>query len=191
MSCLICENSQTEKGLFVQDVKIVIAGFAGAGKSTFLTALEVSSPADWKRFSDLDSETVSKSGHQSVSELVAEMGWERFRELEQIALREWLDLPGNGVLALGGGSLTQDSLEMIQSRPEVQLLYMHADFETCWERIKESGETRPLVQRGKEELQSLYEKRSLLFEKIPLRIENSSEAHLEGLAREFWSRLRG
>lgn len=88
--------------------KILIAGFSGAGKSTFLEELRKTAPAGWSSFEDLDELILmnTKKKYAKLADLIDEQGWEAFRLLERQTLEGWLKDEEKGVLALGGGTLT-------------------------------------------------------------------------------------
>lgn len=175
----------------MQSNKIIIAGFSGAGKSSFLQALKTTAPQGWQDFIDLDFKVVTFIGTSSLAEFVEKQGWERFRDLEAQTLRIEIENKDSAIIALGGGSLTEPTLSLIQSRPEVVLVHLKADFQTCWERIQNSPSERPLVQKGEKFMKELFEERSEIFKKIPQVIENDGNRPLKELALEFWSRLQG
>jgi shikimate kinase len=166
--------------------KIVLCGFAGAGKSSLLERIEKNSPSGWS-FQDLDRFLLEASREESISELVGKIGWQKFREKEFETLMDWMSGPEQSVLALGGGALTDESLALLQQQNKIRIIYLHADFETCWKRLNSPGtEERPLILKGKEHLKELYQKRAPVFKKVPHRLENKEGQNLEALSREFW-----
>ena len=175
----------------MQSSKIIIAGFSGAGKSTFLQALKETTGAQWEEFSDLDGLVLERLGGLSIAEFVEKKGWESFRKLEALTLKEWLERPGARVLALGGGTLSEATLTTLESRGDVHLVHLKVDFITCWKRIQALGSERPLVRRGEDYMKNLFEERSQIYQKIPQVIENDGKKSPRELALEFWSRFRG
>lgn len=167
--------------------KIVLCGFAGAGKSSLLARIEKSSPPGWT-FLDLDQLILKASSEKTISQLVDKIGWQKFREKEFESLMDWMSGPRPGVLALGGGALTEESLALLQRQKGIKIIYLHADFETCWKRLQTPGtEERPLVFKGKEHLMELYQKRAQVFKKVSHRLENKDGQNLETLSGEFWA----
>lgn len=169
--------------------KILLAGFSGAGKTTFLKELEFGAPEnDWE-FADLD-QLVLKSrgrGASTLAQIIERDGWEKFRLYERQELEGWLKEEGKGVLALGGGTLTQLLYDLYKQSKKVGICYLHASFEDCWERLHfENSEIRPLVQKGKAELAKVYQERQAVFGQIHWRIENSKGCDLSILAKIFW-----
>lgn len=169
--------------------KIVIAGFAGAGKSSFLREIEKLSQGGWA-FDDLDELVVREHGDESkpLSAWIEEWGWDKFRSFEEESLREWLTDPGQGVLALGGGSLNEENLPLVSQKAKV--LVLDVDFETSWHRLSMDPLVRPLALKGENYMRYLFEKRQKIFEKVPWKMRNSDGTDLKELARAFWDAVR-
>jgi shikimate kinase len=170
--------------------KILIAGFSGAGKSSFLRELEFSAPdLDWK-FSDLDQLILKNHPSAKLESLINEHGWDKFRLWERQALEGWLKEEGKAVLSLGGGTMSQMLFDLYKPVKKIGICYLHAPFEVCWERLHLAGnEPRPLVKLGKGELQRIYEERQKIFRQIPWKIENLVGSNLSELAETFWKRV--
>lgn len=169
--------------------KILIAGFSGAGKSSLLKELEFTSPEEGRLFDDLD-QLVIKKHKKEIPALIEEHGWEKFRLWERQELEGWLKEEGKGILSLGGGALSQMILDLYGSHRKVKILYLHAPFEDCWERLNLDGaEERPLVRLGKGELHRIYQERQKIFSQINWKLDNSRGSDLEKLARDFWSEI--
>lgn len=169
--------------------KILIAGFSGAGKSTFLKAVAMDTPFGWDHFDDLDS-LIAKKYKSDVHTIIQLEGWDKFREKERATLAEWLKGDYFGVLALGGGTLTKEIYPSLNLMKPVRIVHLHSDFETCWKRVNEPlAPVRPLVQKGKAELQKAYAEREPIFALIPWRIENPEGTSLKSLARKFWEKV--
>lgn len=172
--------------------KILIAGFSGAGKTSFLRELEYQAPEVGWDFQDLD-KLILKSrgkGHKDLASLIEKEGWEKFRLWERQQLEGFLKEEGKGVLALGGGSLSQLVLDLYLPSRKIGICYLSTPFEDCWERLHlESSEPRPLVKLGKNELQKIYQERSQVFEQIPWRIDNKKGTDLRRIAHIFWEQV--
>lgn len=168
--------------------RILIAGFSGAGKSSFLKELEKIAPEGWT-FCDLDQLIYKKhsKGEADLASLIEVAGWEKFRLWERQELEDWLKEEGKGVMALGGGAFTPLIWELYQHARRVQFLHLKASFETCWERLVGSAEVRPLVARGKQELEKLYQERLKVYDQIPWTLENDDGAAVSDLALSFWN----
>lgn len=169
--------------------KILIAGFSGAGKSTFLREIEKSAPSGWD-FEDLDELILRKFGDpkKSLPEWIEEWGWEKFRSYEEETLREWLTDGGKGVLALGGGALNEENLGQVSQKAKI--LFLDVDFETSWRRLSMDPLVRPLALKGENYMKYLFEKRQKIFAKIPWKMTNSDQTDLKALAASFWSEIR-
>jgi len=170
--------------------KILIAGFSGAGKSSFLKAIIAQSPdLDWS-FNDLDQLVLKSHHYRSIAELVEKEGWEKFRLWERQVLESWLKDEAKGVMALGGGSLSPILLDLYGKSKKIRFCYLHAPFEECWRRLHlNQDEERPLLKKGKEHLQQVYFEREKLFTKISWQIDNSYHEDLTKLADQFWSQV--
>lgn len=167
--------------------KFLIAGFSGSGKSSFLKELEFTAPDSTWTFSDLDQLILKSKRKKQISELVDEVGWDKFRLFERQELEGWLKEEGPGILSLGGGALTQMVLDLYKPSRKIGFIYLSAPFEVCWERLHlETTEPRPLVKLGKSELHRIYLEREKIYSQIPRRIENGKGADLHELALNFW-----
>lgn len=170
--------------------KILIAGFSGSGKTSFLRELEYECPnKDWS-FDDLDQVLIRQHKVSELAQLIETHGWEKFRLWERQALEGWLKEEGKGILSLGGGTLSQLIYDLYSPSRKLGFCYLHAPFEDCWERLHLEGtEPRPLVKLGKGELHRIYLERQKIFSQIPWRIENGKGTDLNTLAKEFWREI--
>lgn len=170
--------------------KILIAGFSGAGKSSLLRALKPSAPEDWDLFDDLDSLILKTYGknHSTLSELIEEVGWEKFRLWERQLLEGWLKEEGKGVLALGGGTLSPMVWELFGKNRKIKFCYLKVPFEVAWARLNfQSDEPRPLVQLGKIQLQKIFQEREIIFNQIEWKLDGTK--NLTSLVQEFWKAI--
>lgn len=170
--------------------KILIAGFSGSGKTSFLRELEFCAPeTDWS-YGDLDQLILKAHRSKEVAQLIETHGWEKFRLWERQCLEGWLKEEGKGILALGGGALSQTIFDLFSPSRKIKFCYLKAPFEVCWERLHLEGtEPRPLVKLGKGELHRLYQEREKVFSQIPWKIENNKGSDLGELARRFWEQV--
>lgn len=170
--------------------KILIAGFSGAGKTSFMRELEFSAPEENWLFDDLDQLIMKQHKVSELRVLIETHGWDKFRLWERQALEGWLKEEGKGVLSLGGGTLSQMIYDLYRPSRKVGICYLHAPFEVCWERLHLEGtEPRPLVKLGKGELHRIYEERQKVFSQVPWKVENGKGADLSLLARKFWEEV--
>lgn len=122
-----------------------LTGFMGCGKSA--VARELSRRGGFRVY-DLDEMIVSSAG-RSIPEIFASGGEAAFRTFERIVLEEFLfreaAAPGNTVLSLGGGTLTDaESRKLIQER--TSCIYLRASLATLASNLREVGtEGRPLL----------------------------------------------
>lgn len=170
--------------------KILICGFSGSGKTSFLREIEFSAPnSDWI-FSDLDTLILKEKKYPSIEDLVEKEGWEKFRLWERQVLEGWLKEEGNGIISLGGGTLTPLLLQLLKPIRKVGLCYIHAPFADAWERLHlPDTEPRPLIKLGQIELQKIYEERQRVFSEVSWRVENPKGTDLQKLALKFWQRV--
>ena len=155
-------------------MKIFLCGFSGAGKSTLLNRLKEEKSLKGFCFVDLDKfiEQEHAKGLE-LGDFIRNYGLEHFRGLEQKALKE-LTKENNLIVALGGGALNEATISFLES--DWHGIFFDIDFETCWKRIQ-GDSNRPLVNLGKENLQSLYMERLKLYKRF--KSLNSYESILE------------
>jgi shikimate kinase len=144
-------------------MKYFICGFMGAGKSTLLGELSGKVKSEFELI-DLDDLIFKEHGGQfkNLGMYIESIGLDHFRALEFSALMN-LSLKDNVVVALGGGSLTEQSMALLVGWKG---FWLNTDFETCWSRISEDT-NRPLVKLGKSNLSELYTQRALVYSQYP------------------------
>ena len=136
----------------------------GSGKTTKLKEFISDERFFGYSFYDLDLEIHKKygAGFDSLGELIRIRGFEWFRSVEFERLKEIWNGP-NSYVSLGGGSLTRETLSLIDSSDDIVGQYLEVPFEVCYERISLDKE-RPLVELGREKLLSLYKERLETYE---------------------------
>lgn len=170
--------------------KILIAGFSGTGKTSFLKELEKTVPDPEWSFADLDQLLLKERRSKSIEGLVQQHGWEKFRLWERQTLEGWLKEEGKGVLALGGGTLSQLVLDLFKPSRKIKFCHLKAPFEECWKRLHLEGtEARPLIKLGKEGLHQIYQDRQRVLGQIDWVIENPQGGDLHKEALGFWRNL--
>ncbi|MDR0482876.1 MAG: shikimate kinase [Cellulomonadaceae bacterium] len=121
---------------------VVLIGPAGAGKTSVGRALAAQRNVT---FRDTDADVAATEG-KSVAEIFRESSWAYFRSLEQTAVADAL-ATHEGVLALGGGALTQEAnrlaLDTYRNNGGT-VVYLSVSPEAVAERIG-NGEDRPLL----------------------------------------------
>lgn len=134
---------------------IYLCGFMGCGKS--YTGRKLSEKLGCTLV-DLDDYIEEKEG-RTIPEIFAQDGEPHFRELEAKYIRE---MPENSVVATGGGAII-NPVTAETARNAGTVVFLDADFELCYNRIK--GDThRPLVMNNtKEQLLELFNKRRKIY----------------------------
>ncbi len=119
----------------------VLIGFMGAGKTTVGARLAALRGV---AFVDTDRELERRTG-RSIPDLFTD-GEDAFRARETALIEELLAPGGPGVLALGGGALTQPGARRAV-REHGRVLWLDAPTEVLWARVEAEGgaETRPLA----------------------------------------------
>lgn len=127
--------------------KIIIVGFAGAGKST--VGRRLASRLKWQFF---DTDTfIERKYHLSIPDFFEKYGEEAFRICEQSALRELLK-EQRAVIATGGGTpcFFHNMDEMLE---KAFVVYVKLSPQSLFIRLRDSHKERPLtVGKSEEEL---------------------------------------
>lgn len=151
---------------------IILIGFMGSGKSTIAKRLadEFSLP-----LIEMDLK-IEEKAKMSISDIFANFGEEKFRELESLVLRESLEK--EGVIATGGGVLTKKENQLILKN-ESYVFYLKGTLETLLRNIKNDPiNIRPLANEADEiALESLLKSRLEAYEEaadIIISIDNYS-----------------
>lgn len=146
-------------------MKIIIFGFTGAGKTTYLQNLKNSQGLDEYEYFDLDSYILTMANqYESIAEIISSKGWSHFRELEFESIKELLN-KSNVVLSLGGGSVSESLIEYLKNVTDLKSIFLNVDFITCWNRIK-NDVNRPITLDGIANCEVLYNKRIILYKKL-------------------------
>jgi len=157
---------------------IFLIGFMGAGKSTI--GLELSKKLSFNLV-DTD-KSIERSQGMKITEIFSKKGEDFFRELETNELK-LLSNENNLIVSTGGGIILKDSNREILNR--VFSIYLKADFDIIFERIKED-KTRPLLltdnpyKTAKEIFESRYE----LYESFQNKI-NTDNKHPKDISDEI------
>lgn len=119
--------------------KVVLVGLPGAGKSTSGRRLAKILAVPFADSDDL----VEAAAGRSVREIFADAGEPAFRAAEAeailVALRDFA-----GVLALGGGALSTDSVRAALAASDVLVVVLRATLDTLGARVGD-GRSRPLL----------------------------------------------
>lgn len=142
-------------------MKILICGFSGSGKSTWLSKLE---GLKFESFNfhkiDLDHFIENKAGvgEGQLIKYIEKVGEDEFRTFEKNCLLDLLTRPDDLVIALGGGALNLEVLSKIKEDNSHFLIYLEEDFEVCLARIKNDS-NRLLSRKSDNDLIQLFQHR--------------------------------
>lgn len=136
---------------------VILCGFMGCGKSTVGKLLARMLKME---YIDLDA-AIEEAAGKPIPRIFSEDGEAAFRELEHRAVAA-LSRRRRCVVSTGGGAMTvRRNVEAVS--PEDTVVFLDADFATCYRRIKNSS--RPLVrQNTRAELEALFERRRGLYQ---------------------------
>ncbi len=134
---------------------IYLCGFMGCGKSYMGRMLSKTLECS---LVDLDAYIEEKEG-MTIPEIFEKYGEPHFRKLEEKYIRE---MPENSIVATGGGAII-NPVTAEAARNAGTVIFLDADFELCYKRIK--GDThRPLVMKNtREQLLELFNKRREIY----------------------------
>lgn len=167
-------------------MKILICGFSGAGKTTWLKFLAENHGSHGQfKFFDLD-HLISQNLAVSPNELgqkIEEIGEFSFREIEYKTLMEKLTSELEFVLSLGGGALNEEVLKFIrENNQSIKLVFLNEEFDICYDRIK-NDPNRLLSKLSENELKKLYLKRLDQYSQADLIVQPSDRKLIDGLDR--------
>ncbi len=146
---------------------IFLYGPPGSGKSALGRAL---AEALALPFTDLDAEVERRAG-TTIPQIFAARGERAFRQLEREALHAVCRLPGERVVALGGGALLDERSRALAERRGTVLL-LHAPPETLAARLQADETPRPLAAEG--HLYRLLAARRAHYAAFPRRLESAA-----------------
>ena len=141
-----------------------LCGFMGVGKTTILNNIKRQNK--YTCF-DLDESIENKYGQ--IDSIFLEKGETFFREIEE---KEFFVSQNKfNLISIGGGAIENDNIfeTLLESN---QTIYLSLDFESLWERIKNSN--RPLINTGREILESRYKNRLKRYEMMEYKISNEN-----------------
>ena len=133
----------------------------GAGKSTVgrLLAQKLN-----KKFLDIDKE-IETSENKAIKDIFSEHGENYFRKIESRILTNISNEQTDLVVSTGGGIVTND-LNIQTMKKSGNIVYLKADIDVLWDRVKNS-KNRPLlnVPGAYERAKELFSNRESLYEK--------------------------
>ena len=146
----------------------------GAGKTSVFSSLSEGQKFAHYSFVDSDLTILESHSHESISAIVEEHGWKKFREIEKKVIEEAVKSNEMIVLSLGGGSLGSETLDLLAGS-EVTLVWLKVDFRELLNRALLSRANRPLLkERSEKELFNLYQEREKFYSEADIIIENKS-----------------
>jgi shikimate kinase len=166
-------------------MNIILIGFMGAGKSAVGHRLASELGMDYL---DCD-ELIEKSAGMSISEIFAQKGEERFRELETAALKTLQDYD-DFVISTGGGMvLREENVRLLKEIGPLVLLWAEPD--VVYQRVKQETH-RPLLKVAdpKAEIKKILAKRRPVYERVADHLVNTSMMSIEQATEEIKQWLR-
>jgi len=161
------------------NVRIVLVGFMGAGKTTLAERwADSGGPVLWF---DSDRAVMRDLGSESVVNLFEEVGEARFREIERnvILARAGALARGVEVWSLGGGALLDPDVRAALT--DACVVWLDAPVDVLWERV--AGSDRPLA-RDYDSFRELHAARNELYERAATVRVDATRPHDElGLGR--------
>jgi len=137
---------------------IALIGFMGSGKTTLAGIL-----AEKLGFNlcELDNDILATVGYSTINEIFDNHGEKHFREIEKKTIAKNVRKT-NQVISCGGGVVSSiEAMELLKNSAIV--IFLHADFSTITERLKNT-DSRPLF-RDREKAMALYAQRLPLYKK--------------------------
>jgi len=149
---------------------IALLGIRGAGKSTIGERLAARLSL---QFFELDRLVEVEAG-LSLPEVFALHGEEYYRRLEVEALRRLLRRPSGGVLATGGGIVTNLEARKLLDDHTITV-WLKASVEEHWNRVVRQGDPRPMAGRpaAKAELRRLMAEHEPLYKRARYRVDTA------------------
>ncbi|WP_036830910.1 shikimate kinase [Pontibacillus litoralis] len=150
---------------------VYLIGFMGSGKSSVgkMCAGQLSVP-----FIDTDT-LVEQKAQQSISDIFAEQGEDRFRDIETAVLQNISREPS--IIATGGGIVERERNQKIMDENGV-VIYLHADFATIANRLQVDS-SRPLWNQDLQKRHALYEQRLPVYRRWGQHVIETDDKGLE------------
>ena len=159
--------------------RIFLIGYMGSGKTTMGKML-----AQKMNFVFVDMDAmIEEKYHKTVSQIFAEMGQDKFREIERQCLHEAAEFQ-NTVIATGGGApCFFDNMEFMNSKGLTVYLKMTPQQLATRLESSKAGKRPLLADRKGEELRKFIqeglEMRELFYEKAQIKITGTDDEMLE------------
>ena len=159
-------------------MNILVCGFMGSGKTTFVQNFEGNNLGFITY--DLDQVVAEHLGitYPELGEWINKNTLPKFRDVEMDVLSNLVSQRTMKIIALGGGTPTSDRFDEL--RDQTKVVFLNVPFETCFMRIKNDS-NRPLTALGEEGLSELYQKRLPIYKKADLILSETEIKEIEGL----------
>ena len=141
-----------------KDIKVVLTGFMGVGKSSVARHLAHRLRTKW---TDLD-RAIEDSERALVANVIDTKGIDAYREIETATLANVLKRPETRILSLGGGTWTIEANRKLLKEHGFTSVWLDASFEHCWLNITFSRKERPLA-RDKTKAKALFDERQKVY----------------------------
>ncbi|WP_214816423.1 shikimate kinase [Exiguobacterium sp. s131] len=159
----------------MNDNPFYIVGFMGTGKSTLFSFLK-----EYGEVIDLDLVIESMTG-MDITTYFDRFGESAFRDVESTVLKQ---VTADYILT--GGGVVERSENIRWMRERGTMIHLNLPFDMCWERIKDSA--RPLVKKGRGDVQTLFQRRDRLYRTASVSIDASQPP--EDIAKQI-IRIKG
>jgi shikimate kinase len=136
---------------------------------------------------DLDKLITEVEG-RTPGQLISEDGEKVFRNIETRTLKQLLEQQTGGVISLGGGAWIEQGNRDLLSQHHSLTVWLDTPFETCWQRIVEDKEHRPMAQ-NKEQANELFNSRRPIYQLAELHLEVNPRDHVDDLASRIQREL--
>lgn len=141
-----------------KDIRIVLTGFMGVGKSSVARHL-----ANLLKCKKIDLDTyIETHEKRKIAEIIDAEGEAKYRQIESANLKEVLNSDDIKVLSLGGGAWTIKENRDLLKEHGFKSVWLEASFDHCWRNIAFSRKDRPLA-RNKQKARKLFEDRQKVY----------------------------
>ncbi len=163
---------------------IFLCGFMGVGKTFKGKKLAISLQTE---FIDLDDEIV-KANSLTIPRIFEKFGEKGFRDIETEVLTDVCKRYDNAVISTGGGIFTREENAQIM-REYGKTFYLHADFNICYNRIKDDKNRPIATEKSEKELHELFNFRHEIYKKNADFIIDANKNHTS-VVQEIIENLR-
>tara|TARA_B100000029_G_scaffold445292_1_gene465606 strand:+ start:1142 stop:1675 length:534 start_codon:yes stop_codon:yes gene_type:complete len=147
-------------------------------------------------FSDLDALVCElDSTGRTIGDIIREDGEQTFREMELHAFQSWMENAHyeTGVLATGGGLVTQSGARALLQQPDVLVIWLTATVAVLSERLGASpGIERPLLDGGPSlnaRMKELIANRYTLYESVADIVVDTTTLNPDIIVQKLWGQI--